>query len=223
MKLPTLELPIHSIELPVSKQKLNIKPYVIKDEKSLITSLTDTNDLSIFKRLIETCVLDDINIDTLAIDDFMFLIIMIRLKSIGEIITSKLQCEHCLKYCEIDINIEDSLKVINDLNSSVLKIHNELAIELNHIKVKPFMSGKTDNLELFASAISKVIFQNNVYTDFTSEDLIENILGNLTSTQFELISTEINKFTKLIIDIKFTCYHCKSENSIIENKIINFL
>jgi hypothetical protein len=49
--LPQLELPVHIIELPVSKQKVKITPFVVKQEKSLLTSITENaqDNLEIFK------------------------------------------------------------------------------------------------------------------------------------------------------------------------------
>ena len=62
----------------------------------------------------------------------------------------------------------------------------------------------------------------NVYNDFTPEELVDNILGNLTSKEFEKIKVTIDSLAKLIIKYKFVCVNCSKVNEGVSDDILNF-
>lgn len=222
-KLPTLQLPIHNIELPYSKQKLKIKPFIIKEELSLLTMLsTDNNEdiVSAFSSLIENCVLDEnFSINDLCFIDFCYLLLFIRMKSSGEMLDLRQNCSSCGKNNDFQINLEDSIKFENlETKKLKCKLDNELMLEIVPAKIKTLLEiekikdTKQQMFYVIGSIISKVIFKETIYTEFTIEELIENIVSNLTRKQMDLINKEIQKLPQMFIEYKFICLNCNTEN-----------
>ncbi len=218
MNLPKLNLPIHICELPVSKQKLEIHPFVIKQEKSLLTSI-DTkkkqDTIQVFKRLIQDCVITEkFNITELNIVDFYYLILFIRIKSTGEMIDGSLECSECKKKTEFEINLEDSIIIKNeDKRNIIVKINDNLSLRLIPAKIDSiFENDKVSIIDIVAGSIDTVIIDDKVFKDFTSKELIENILNIFTKMDFEKISKGMEQLTRLIIKFNFKCIHCGSLN-----------
>jgi hypothetical protein len=234
--LPTLTLPIHKIILPFSKQEVEIRPYIIKEEGSILTMLenkkeVDENVTETYKKIISNCVVtENFDISKLNMHDFFFLIIEIRMKSHGEVIECQSKCDFCEKQSEFDINLEESLKVTNE-NSTKLttKISKDLSLEVitpNIDSILELSKIEENNVEytlrFVSNSISKVIYNEQIYKDFTPEEVRKNILDNLTQKEFITITENIEKLAKLIIEFNFTCNHCGKKNSKVITDVMNF-
>ena len=236
MSLPTLKLPTHKITLPFSKKELEIRPYIIKEEGSILTMLegkkeVDKDVTEVYKRIIDNCVITE-NFETSKLNmyDFFFLVIHIRMKSNGEVVEGVSKCEECGKQCEFDINLEDAIQISSEKNiNSIIKINKDLAVELVTPTIDEVLGlskvQKNDvdyTLNFVAYSIKKVIYNEKIYTDFTDEELIENILDNLTKKDFKKITTGIELLAKLILKFEFTCPHCSHLNKKTVENVMDF-
>lgn len=230
MSLPKLSLPVHVIELPITKEKIDIQPYVIKNEKSLLTSL-DENDkagaMKIFKMLIDECVLtEDFDVTKLNIVDFYYLILNIRMKSNGEIIDGLLPCDHCHKKTEFEINLEDSIVIKNKDNiKTTVKINDELTLRLIPSNIEClFAEGELNVVDLVASSIDTVIINKKIYnnTSFTKDELIENIFCIFTKKDYDSISKAMENLARLYISFKYSCVNCGGISDFETDDVSNF-
>ena len=220
MSLPSLVLPIHTIELPISKRKIQIKPFLIKEEGSFLTAInTDNNDdlLKIFTILVDTCVLTEgFKKEDICINDFFFLIMNIRMKSTGELIDGTVQCKHCGKQTDFSANIEDAMKIINiDAGEQMVKISDLISMKLKTPSIDSLTAsdkGSLSTLYIVAHSIDTVIFDEKIYNEFTVDELIEKILGNMTKQDFVKISDGMEKMPRLVIEFNFMCMNCGKEN-----------
>jgi hypothetical protein len=228
MGLPVLELPIHIIELPVSKKQIQYKPFVIKEEKSLLTSINTDNQediVKLFEILVKNCVVgDDIDIDKLNIVDFFYLIIHIRMKSTSEVLDGKLECEHCKKQTEFEVNLEESLVIHNPENTSAtIEINDKLGIEVAPPRIEGFFQQEEATImDVIANSINTIIYDNKVYNDFTMEELHTSILHNLTKKDFDKIAEGINTLAKLTTEFKYVCMNCAKTGEYKTDNIVNF-
>ena len=232
-KLPVLKLPVHQLTLPVSNQKIEIKPYVIKEETSFLTMLNTEKEEDIvlaFKKLIENCVLtENFSIDDLTFVDFCYLILFIRIKSSSEILELKQHCEECEAENEFEINIEDSIKFENLENSKLIVIiSNILTFEIvppkfsTMLEIEKIKNEVEQLMYIISSCVSKVVYSEEIFADFTKEELTENILNLLTKKQLEKISEASAKLPNMFIEFKFICQKCQHENKRKIENVRNF-
>ena len=226
--LPKLELPIHFIELPVSKREIEIRPFVVKQEKSLITSLDPTKReeaIKVFEMLIKDCVItEDFNIKDLNIVDFFYLILQIRMKSTGETVEGQLKCEKCEKLTDFDINLEDSILIKNaDTVENIIKINDKLSVRIipSNIKIM-FTKEDVDIIDVVASSIDTIIYKKKIYNYFTQKELKENILNFLTKKDYDIISKGMEKVARLYISFDYDCFHCGHINKYETDDVANF-
>lgn len=228
MGLPILQLPIHIVELPVSKRKVQYKPFVVKEEKSFLTSINTDNQediVNLFEKLVENCVIDDdLDVKSLNIVDFFFLIIHIRMKSTSELLTGVLQCKHCEKKTEFEVNLEESLVIENaDNDRVVVEVNDIVSLEVIPPRIQAFFQKEKASLvDIIANSVNTVIYEGKVYDEFTVEELKANILSNLVKKEYDRISEGMAKLAKLKTKFKYICIHCAKTNDYETDNIVNF-
>ena len=87
MALPKLNVTIHETILPSTERVIKFRPFLVKEEKLLLTALEDTSESSMMnaiKSIINNCVQEKIEVDKLPIFDIEYLFLQLRAKSVGE-------------------------------------------------------------------------------------------------------------------------------------------
>ena len=95
MSLPKLNVTIHEAVLPSTDTVIKFRPFLVKEEKLLLTALEDTTQSSMMnaiKGIINNCVQEKIDVDKLPIFDIEYLFLQLRAKSIGEEIEVGIKC-----------------------------------------------------------------------------------------------------------------------------------
>ncbi len=228
MNLPKLDKPIHIIILPVSGQKIEIQPFVIKQEKSLLTSIDKKKKdelILIFEKLINDCVItENFDVKSLNMTDFFYLVLNIRMKSTGENINGTLICSECKKNTEFDINLEESISIENpECLSIIVKVNNGLSLKIIPTNINTlFNKEDIDIIDIVSSSIDSVIYKKEIYTEFSQEELKNNILDVLTKMDFDKISEGMSSLAKMIIKFDFVCINCKHKNNYLTDDITVF-
>ena len=96
MPLPTLTTPTYELKLPSTGKKIKYRPFLVKEEKTLIIAL-ETRDqgemTNAVKDVLKKCILTrGVKVDNLPTFDIEFIFLNIRAKSIGEDIKLTVTC-----------------------------------------------------------------------------------------------------------------------------------
>lgn len=87
MALPSQSTPVYSLKIPSTGKDIKYRPFLVKDEKALLIA-QQSEDLNVMvstlKQVIQSCVADNIDVDSLAIFDLEYIFSQIRAKSVGE-------------------------------------------------------------------------------------------------------------------------------------------
>ena len=114
MALPKIDVQTHEVIVPSTKAVLTIRPFLVKEEKILLTALQSDDPTDIAnatKQIVRNCILTEgVDVDKLEIFDFEYLILQLRIHSIGEKTTIRFlpiensTCEVCSKHREVEVN-----------------------------------------------------------------------------------------------------------------------
>ena len=124
MALPKLNVPVYEAVLPSTEKVIKYRPFLVKEEKILLTAMEDGNEKTIanaINQIIKNCVQGKINVKELPTFDLEYLFLRLRAKSVGEKVTLGLKpwgCpnnngELCENSTQVDIDLEE-VKVIKD-------------------------------------------------------------------------------------------------------------
>jgi len=213
-ELPDINtLPVHEITLPVLKQKVLFTPYTIEQERNILTA-SDSKDMHAiinnYKKLINECFEQPMDFTILSAMEFIYMAVNLRCKSKGEVLEIQTKCEKCKKALDFKVNIEDHVILENEGKvKDICKIDDDLSFEVVPVRM-PFLL-VLDSLDsepdlLLATAIhsiSKVFWKEEIYTDFTPEDLQHKI--KLTRPICLKIAKVINTMVKMKMVIEIKC------------------
>lgn len=239
MKLPELLVPTYNIELPISKQKIKFRPWLVKEQKILLMATEGKENNSVVEALIQVlnnCLITDIDINTLPQVDVEYYFYQLRAKSQSEIVTSKYKCEHlvdsieCGAILEHEFNLTTDLDIINLDIKDTIELTDTVGIKLHapYFETED-LSKEFEDLtaeDLFNEVIKHVDFiydENSVYMkgDMESGQLLK-FLEELLPDQFEKIDNYFMNLPKIIKKLDITCKKCGYKHDIIMEDIFSF-
>jgi len=95
--LPKIDVPIYNVKLLSNGKNLRFRPFTVKEEK-LFLMANENEDLDnvvdTIKQILNNCVLDDFQVDSLPLFDIEHLFLNIRARSISEVVNLKYKCNN---------------------------------------------------------------------------------------------------------------------------------
>jgi T4 bacteriophage base plate protein len=240
MSLPKIALPTFTLNLPVSKRKVECRPYLVKEEKILLMAATDMNPKAIAnatRQVINACVMEkDFDIVNLPSLDADYIFINLRAKSVGEVQSVEVTCNHTKDdntTCNNKFSVEVSLTDLNYRENKTLENKIELADGIG-VKMKPTtfkatMDVDQDNEEIenrivvLYNSIEQIYTKDEVYTtkDFTLEEFIE-WMDNLNTSSLEKMLAYIADLPTLSIEKSAVCNKCGHNHELKFNDPLSF-
>lgn len=217
MSLPKLVTPEHTIELPSTGEKVNFRPFLVKEEKILLTALEageNSDIVKAIKQVMTNCILSDLDVDNISFFDFEYLFLMLRSKSVGNGLDLTL-----LHNCE-DPGIENKVMVDLDTikvkfpkeHTSKIMIDDVYGVKMKYPTIKDsekYQNMNNENLlEILGDFIEFVYDKDNVYDEFTEKEM-SDFVESMNKSQLENIMTFFNNMPSLKHDLTYTCKKCK--------------
>lgn len=226
--LPTLSVPTFVTKIPSTGQEVKYRPFLVKEEKILLMALEgqDKNEIRVaINEILKCCVYTDVDFEKLPTFDIEFLFLMLRAKSVGEVITFRLghNNSECTHKTEIELDIND-VDVIGEIQDGKIMLDDNVGIKMHYpttSSIDNVKQGESGILKIIADCIDVVFDEENVYEDFSQEELIE-WLGNLNQAQYKKINDFFNSAPKLSKTIKWKCEKCGEEDEITIEGLYNF-
>jgi hypothetical protein len=234
MKLPVLETPSYAVTLPLSNQKITVRPYLIGEELSFLTHMEQENKEGIVNSyfdIVKNCIMTkDFDIEKMSILDFVYTLVFIRSKSKGETVDVDKKCRECEHEEAFSFDILKSLQVFNkEKTQDIFKPSDNVDIEIGVPTSSLFRTiasmEESDQVVLYtiAASIKHLSFGDKVYKDFSEEDLIENIIKRLTKKQIADLTKLISGLASLKSVVTATCSKCGNEQEYVTDDILDFL
>jgi hypothetical protein len=221
LSLPSLVTPEYTIQIPSTKQKINFRPFLVKEEKILLTAMEagESEDITkAIKNVMRNCILSDVDIDKLSFFDFEYIFLMLRSKSVGN--TLDLTFLHDCKEPKVEN------RVIVDLDSIQVTFPKEhtdkiMIDDTYGVKMKYPTLGDTDSyqnlntiniLNILSNFIEFVYDDKNVYDEFTEEEM-NAFIESMNKNQLEKIIEFFQTMPSLQHTVKYECKNCKEKVS----------
>lgn len=223
MALPMNSTPTYKVEVPSTGEKINFRPFLIKEEKALLIAQQSEDQevmVETLKDVIKSCTLGKINVEELALFDLEYLFTQIRGKSVGEEIELLFSCDVCVD--------NDKAKVKKVIDVSEIKIKKDAShtnkIELfgdvgvvmkypNFGLLKEIENIQSENVntifEIVIKCIDYIYNTDEVfYAKETKKEELMEFLNNLTQDQFTKIQKFFETMPKLSTNVKYDCPVC---------------
>lgn len=235
MALPKInELPSYELVVPSTKQKVNYRPFLVKEQKILMMALETQDEKAILKAIVDTiesCVTDHIDTNSLATFDIEYIFTQIRGKSVGETATVNLKCVKCEQDTEVTIPL-DEVKIDLGKNNNKIQLNDQYTVIMKYPNYQAILLAPEDKmgdslteaiLELVVMCMDKLQTEEDqvAFADETRESIVE-FLESLNTAQFEKLVNFVNNLPKLTHKVDYKCDHCQHENKIVLQGIQDF-
>jgi len=227
MALPKVSTPIYNLTIPSMGVKVKFRPFLIKDEKALLLAQQSedmTTMVNTLKDVIKDCILDTIDLETLATFDLEFMFTQIRSKSVGEIVDLLIKCDTCtdekaVAKVQVDLTTLEVSKPEGHVKN--IKLFDDVGVVMKYPTIdvlkKLESSTQADMTEIFDVVIECI---DNIYNteevwqskDQTKEELLD-FLNNLNNEQFMKIRGFFETMPKLSKEVKYDCPVCNKHHT----------
>jgi len=229
MALPILsnDKPMYEVVVPSSQQALKFRPFLVKEQKSLLIAYESQDMKQILNAMlncIETCV-HGINVKDLATFDVDYLFTQVRAKSVGETSTILSACVNCNEQNEVKINLEDVKMNASEIKTKVIPITDTINVEMKYptyddmLRNPNYMKKDGTQTELLFESIVSCMYavqtgDDNIIISQEPREEIEKFVNSLTNDQLTKITEFVESMPAMSHEQKFTCKKCQHENTV---------
>lgn len=215
MALPKISHPIFELTLPSTKQAIKYRPFLVKEEKILLTAQASDEPqdmINSIKQVINNCILtEDIDVDQLTTFDLEYLFIKIRSKSVNNIISLAYKDLEDDKRYEVEVDI-DSIEIKEDPNhTNKIEINSTSGIIMKYPSASLAANinaaeGEMDIFfEVLKGCIETIYDGDAVYkASESSPEELEEFVQSLDVNTFKKIQDFFTTMPKLYYEVKYT-------------------
>lgn len=239
MALPKLDVPSYEVELPISKQKIKFRPFLVKEQRNLLMAIeaNESNAIqSAIKDILNNCTLTEgIDVDSLPIIDVEYYFINLRAKSVGEVVETRYRCNNvvndkeCGNIMEKEVNLLD-IKVEQPVeNNPEIQLTDKIVIKLKYpefgiVQESLDYDSITDiTFNMVADSIEYIYDGEQFhYGHEAQEDEMLDFVESMNQEQFAKVENFFNNLPKLKEKIEMTCGKCGFHHTIEVEGLENF-
>jgi len=226
MGLPTLATPKYELTIPSTGQKIEYRPFLVKEEKVLLLA-NETKDereqIRAMKQVIENCTFGKVGVDALASFDIEYLFLKIRSKSVGENIEVGIACSSCSESCPTTVNISDVEVKFDSKFTNRIKLSETVGVLMRYPNYEDMINlsqiqkseSTQDIMGFVAGCIDKIYDDKQVYntSEFTKEEVVK-FMDELSQIGLRKIMEFFENMPVLQKDIKVKCPKCGKESEV---------
>ena len=177
MALPKMSVPRYTVELPSTGEKLNMRPYLVKEEKVLMIALESNDPVQIseaVRSIIQSCYELE-SLDNLTVFDVEMLFLNLRARSVGELITVGMrhptadEKDGCNGTTQVEINCNDIKLHINKDHKDLVKLDDKISVQLRYPDIdrmtRPAEESQMDSIFQITKACIAGIYDKEEYHD----------------------------------------------------------
>lgn len=238
MPLPKVSTPVFELDLISSNKKIKYRPFLVKEEKSLLIALESGEEktiLNTLKNVLKSCVISRVKIDDLPSFDLEFLFLNIRGKSVGESVELLVTCEDDGEtQVPLTIQMSDIKLDIPDEHSDTIDLGDDLHLKMKYPSFSQFAENnffpskvKDDLLDKafgnVVDCIDQIYNSDEAWSgsDCTKKELMD-FIEQLSSSQFQKIEEFFTSMPKLVYKTTVTNPNTKKDNKIVIEGLSNF-
>jgi hypothetical protein len=236
MALPMQKTPWYNMKVPSTEKEVKFRPFLVKEQKALLLAQQSDDQkimIDTLKSVLQDCLQEKVDVDSLAVFDLEYMFSQIRAKSVGEIVELILRCDTCSDEkakVKVSINLTE-LKVEKPENHNKnITLFEDVGVVMKYPKIDILRN--LENLQegdieavfnLMADSIDIIYAGEEVHHahEYSKKELNE-FLENLTEEQFKKIQNFFETMPKLEKKLDYKCPMCQKDQSVLVAGIDSF-
>ena len=224
MALPSLKASRHELILPSTGEKVQYRPFLVKEEKLLLIAQNSENQSEIalaLETIVDDCTFNKLNVKELPTFDIEYIFIQLRSKSVGSQTTIQVTCpDDNETKVAVDIDLNDIQCVMSDEHNPTIELTNDIGMIMSYPKLNEMSTLDLNNQEvvfdLLASCVKQIYDSDNVYekTDMNKKELSE-FIDSMTHEQL----VKVQNFFETMPKVKHTI-NVVNPNTNVESEVV---
>lgn len=214
MKLPKIDLPIYEAVLPSTGKKVKYRAFTVKEEKIMLIAKESQDPEQIvlaIKQILGNCLIDK-DVEDLASFDLEYLLLMIRSKSVSNVVDFVITDPDTGEEINLKMSIDDVKVIRDDKHTNKIKLNDEYTMYMKYpnydLYTASIKNTSDDTLayyDIMVSCIDKVVSKDTVYifNEFSKEE-IDGFMENLDSGVIDNLQRFFETMPKLRHEIEYT-------------------
>ena len=211
MALPKIKQPLFTLEIPSTKKTVRYRAFTVAEEKLLLIAKesSEISDIiNVYKQIINNCVVDTIDVDKLAYFDLEYIFLMLRAKSVSNIVELQISDDDGSRY-PVEVNLDD-VKVKEQTVNRLIDIDGTIKLMMDYPKYESLLELQANNqdpsmlLKLVRDCISQIYEGEEVYetSNYTKSEMDEFVM-TLSSKNLIKIQEFFEDLPRVYADIKY--------------------
>ena len=227
MALPKLTTPTYELEVPSTDEKVQFRPFLVKEEKILLIAMESGKSGDIIeavKQIVNQCTFDKLDLNNIPMFDVEYIFLQIRAKSVGEISKLRLLCPDDKKtQVNVEVDLNDVKVHVDEGHNNKIEIDDKMGMIMTYPSIDSFSkSGVTtitaaNMLDVIGTCILQIYEDGGekVYEakDQTKKEL-SDFIESLQSKHFKKVQEFFDTMPKLRHTIKVKNPKTKKESEI---------
>ena len=224
MALPKLNTVTYDLTLPSTGKKLEYRPFLVKEQKTLMIAQESGDDKQIekaFAQIINDCVIDDVDPYELPMFDVEYIFLRIRGKSVGEKVRLSLLCPDDEKTkVDVEVNLEEVDVQMQKEHTNTIELSNDVSMIMKYPCLKDMTGfdeeGEIKSLfEMIRRCVHEVRQGDTIYNrvDISDKEL-DDFIDSMSSDNFEDVTNFFSTMPKLIHVVEVKNPKTKKKNEI---------
>jgi hypothetical protein len=240
--LPIIETPKYTLELPSTKETVEFRPFLVKEEKRILTAIESSKEEG-FKDaisnatfdIIKNCTFGKIKPEKLPVFDNEFLFLNIRSRSRGDTIEATFVCQNDIKGTpcgtsnDVSVDINDIKVEYPEKDHSKVMINDDVGIQFKYLsagELKAYNKETSQTERLFKIIVDSIDFvfdDEKVYKGSeTPKKELMNFVEALGEQHFKEIKMFFDEQPSLKHVIPYKCSECGYEEEIVIEGLESF-
>ena len=214
MALPKIERPLFDVEVPVIDKKIKMRPYLVKEEKVLLLA-QQSNDIEQIvlatKQIINNCIVEgDIDIDNVPNFIVEWLLLKLRIQSVGDIVQVAYRDLEDEQVYDFEINLSEAEMIINDKHEDAFEITPSIGVMMKYPGIDLIRSIDVSkdpaefSFDILRKCIDKVFTDDEIleFDTHTEEEQIE-FISQFSREEIEKMLEFFNTSPSVGLDLKY--------------------
>ena len=224
MALPIQAAPSYTLTLPISKKVVKYRPFLVKEQRSLLVARESENTKDIMQAVIDmisAVTSKTVDANKLPVGDLEYLFMQIRAKSVGETAGISVACtdNECDGWGRVEVDLNDVTVEVDEDVDNMIRLNDDLVVEMQYPTVTSVTKveglNEADAIKpVLRGCMVRLFDDENVYEFAEYRDSeIDDFIDSLTIDQFEKMTEFFQNVPTLKHEVDYTCSKCKKENT----------
>jgi hypothetical protein len=225
MALPIVATPKYEITIPSTGQKIEYRPFLVKEEKILLLANETKNEkeqVRAMKEAIRNCTFEQVDVEKLAPFDIEYLFLKLRAKSVGESVEVSIACdEGCKENVKLQINLDEIEVKFNPQFTNRIQLSESIGVLMKYpsyddmVKLSDAQKSEDPNLimEFVAGCVDTIFDKKEMYkaNEYSNKEVVE-FLEQLSQVSLKKVMNFFQYMPTVEKTVKYSC--CGKEKEV---------